>query len=244
MRDDAPSPIYIDKRVGSNELYAPLQARGVPVELTTLEFGDCCFIGHGPESPIVVGVERKRITDLLQSMTTGRLSGHQLPGLCESYAFRWLLVEGVYRESRDGLVEIPRKHGTWELHRVQYAAVQNYLLTLTLRGGLHVQRTYSVQESAAWLEALYAWWTRKAWAEHRSHLALHQAADYAVFVRPTLVQRMAAQLPGIDEKAKDVAVRFHTVADMVAAGEPEWRSIPGIGKVTASRVHRALRTRD
>lgn len=243
MRDETPSPIYIDKRVGSNELVVPLQARGVPVELTHLQYGDCCFIGHGPESQVVVGIERKRITDLLQSLTTGRLSGHQLPGLCESYQYRWLLVEGVYRETKEGLIEVPRK-GAWETIRLQYAAVENYLITLTLRGGLHVHRTYSITESAAWLDALHKWWTRKEWHEHRSHLALHQAADYAVFFRPTLVQRVAAQLPGIDEKAKDIAVKFKSVADMVAAEEPEWRSIPGIGKVTAARIHKALRTRE
>lgn len=240
---ESPSPIYIDKRVGSNELYAPLQQRGVPVEMTTLEFGDCCFIGNGAESHVVVGIERKRITDLLQSLTSGRLSGHQLPGLNESYQHRWLLIEGQYRESKDGLIEIPRK-GDWELVRLHFAALENYLLTLTLRGGLHVQHTYNIRESAAWLHALWAWWTKKEWREHRSHLALHDAADYAMFSRPTLVHRMAAQLPGIDEKAKDVALKFKTVTEMVAAEEHTWREIPGIGKITAQRVVKALRTRD
>jgi ERCC4-type nuclease len=241
---DIPSPIYIDRRIGSAELYTPLQNRGVPVELTTLEFGDVCFIGYGPETQIVVGVERKRITDLLQSLISGRLSGHQLPGLVESYAYRWLLVEGSYRESPDGFVEIPRGHGKWDVIRLQYTALENYLVTLCLRGGIHVQRTYSVHESAAWLDALHRWWTRKDWADHRSHLALHQSADYAIFLRPTLVHAMAAQLPGIDQKAKDIAVKFKSVADMVAAEEPEWRTIPGIGKTLAARIHKALRTRE
>lgn len=241
--DPPPSPIYVDKRAGSVELYAPLSQRSVPVELTTLAFGDCCFIGHGPQHPVLIGIERKRITDLLQSLTTGRLSGHQVPGLIEHYPYRWLLVEGQYRESRDGLIEVPRK-GRWETIRLHYAALEAYLVTLTLRAGLRVQRTYSLDESVAWLSVLWSWWTKKEWSEHRSHLALHDAADYGAFYKPTLVHRVAAQLPGIDEKARDVAAKFQSVQDLMNAEEATWREIPGIGKITAARIHKALRTRE
>jgi ERCC4-type nuclease len=244
--DEILSPIYLDKRIGSAELYTPLVKRSVPVELTSLEFGDACFLGYGPEDVVVVGIERKRINDLLQSLTSGRLSGHQLPGLVESYAHRWLLVEGTYRESDEGYIETPRggRNGGWETVRLQYAALENYLTTLQLRGGLHIQRTYSITESASWLHALWCWWTKKEWREHRSHLALHQAHDYAVFFRPSLCHRMAAQLPGIDETAAIVARHLPTPLEMVNAEEHQWRAIPGIGKVKASRIYKALRSRE
>lgn len=236
------SPIYVDRRTGSVDLYAPLTQCRVPVEITTLAYGDAAWIGHGPGGPILIGVERKRITDLLQSMQTGRLSGHQLPGLCESYAYRWLLVEGLYREGADGCIEIPRG-STWEPVRLLYTALEHYLTTLQLRGGVYLQRTYTIRESAGWLAALWAWWTKKEWAEHRSHLALHHAADTALFDRPTLTHRMAAELPGIDETAARVAEHFHTPYEMVTAEEAQWRSIPGIGKVKAARILKALRER-
>lgn len=232
--------IFVDKRQGSAELYAPLQARGVGVELTTLEFGDCCFVGNGPQYQVLVGIERKTIRDLIQSMTTGRLSGHQLPGLVEQYNYRWLLVEGRYRESKEGFIELPWKNG-WETCRLMYTALESYLLTVQLRAGVSVQRTYDLRDSAAWLALLYRWWTNKEWKEHRAHLALHQPGDRELWHRPNLVHRMAAQLPGIDEKARDIAGKFKTVKDMVEAEESEWRSIPGIGKITAQRVRAAMR---
>lgn len=232
--------MYVDRRAGSGELFLPLQSAGLACELTTLDYGDCAFVGNGSAGEILIGIERKTVRDLLQSMQTGRLSGHQLPGLVEQYAYRWLLVEGPYRCGKDGRIEIPWRTG-WEPVRLMYSAVEAYLLTLTLRGGLHVQRTFGIQESAQWLAALYHWWTAKDWQAHRSHLALHQPADAAIWSRPTLVQRMAAQLPGIDEKAKPVGEHFKTVAAMVAAEETQWRTIPGIGKVTAARVRAAMR---
>lgn len=233
--------IYVDKRQGSIELVVPLQTRGVSVEITTLEYADACFIGHGPGGhDVLVGIERKTIRDLLQSMTSGRLSGHQLPGLVQHYAYRWLLVEGRYRESADGFVEIPWKTG-WETVRVTYSAVESFLLTVGLKAGVTVQRTYDLRGSAAWLALLHQWWTGKAWKEHRSHLALHQPSDQGLWSKPGLVHRMAAQLPGIDEKAAVVAQHFRTVSEMVQASEGAWRQIPGIGKVTAARVTAAMR---
>lgn len=222
------------------ELYAPLVQVGADTELTQLEYGDAAFIGKGPKCDVMVGVERKTIRDLIQSMTTGRLSGHQLPGLVEHYAYRWLLVEGRYRESTEGLIEIPWKTG-WETVRLRYDALDHFLLTLQLRGGISVMRTFDLRESAAWLARLHSWWTKKEWREHRSHLALHQPSDAGMWHKPGLVHRMAAQLPGIDEKARDVAQVFKTVKAMVDAEESEWRTIPGIGKVTAQRVRAAMR---
>lgn len=232
--------MWVDNRKGSAELFIPLSARRVPVELTTLQYGDCCFVGHAAQGDVLIGIERKTIRDLIQSMTTGRLSGHQLPGLVEHFAYRWLLIEGRYRESPDGFVELPWKTG-WEVVRLQYSALENYLLTVQLRAGVSVQRTYDLRDSAHWLALLYRWFTAKEWQEHRAHLALQQVADPSMWLKPNLVHRMAAQLPGIDEKAKDIAGKFPTVADMVTADEVTWRSIPGIGKVLAKRIWTALR---
>lgn len=236
--------IYLDNRTGSAELFTPLQRRRLPVALTTLRFADVAFAGNGPHGQVMVGIERKRITDLLQSLTTGRLSGHQLPGLVEDYAYRWLLVEGSYRESEDGWVEMPRRTKN-EIVRLRYSALENFLITIQLKGGLHVHRTWDLEESCAWIDALYRWWTKKEFTEHRSHLATHQAADYAVFFRPSLVHRMAMQLPGIDDgRAPDVARKFPTVKEMVEAEVKTWQSIPGIGPKIAANVVKAMRTKE
>lgn len=227
--------ISVDRRTGSAELYTPLQRFKVPVQLDTLTFGDLAFVGNGKAGEVLVGVERKRIRDLLDSFTSGRLSGHQLPGLVEMYAYRWLVVEGPYRPTEDGYIEIPRG-GTWEKVRLKYAALEAYLLTLELKGGVALRRTYTIDETCAWVAQLYHWWTAKEWKEHRSHLALHQTSEVAAWTKPNLVHRIAAVLPGIDETAVMVARTFKTPLEMAIADEADWRRVPGIGKVKARQL--------
>lgn len=234
--------IYLDSRTGSKELYVPLQSRGVPVELTVLEYGDAMFIGHGPAGDVLIGVERKVTQDLVSSLVSGRLSGHQIPGIVAMYPYRWIVVEGISRENKDGFLEVPRGGRVWESVGIRARAVEQYLLTVQLRGGVFVQRTSSLDGTAAWIEALYRWWTDKAWGEHRSHAAQYvpDTSDVGLWDKPGLVQRMAAQLPGIDTKARYVARRFKTPLEMAIADPAAWQGIKGIGKTIAARVVKAL----
>lgn len=241
--------VYVDRRAGSAELWPLLVQRQTPAELTTLEFGDCAIDGHGPQGGVLVGVERKVIRDLVQSLTTGRLSGHQIPGLTAAYPYRWLLVEGSYRADESGNLEVPgfsrRGHKGWDRLGLKVAALDGYLLTLTLRAGIYIQRTYSIHESAEWLSSLHRWW-QKPWADHKAHLALHQPqVDGRMWEQPNTVQRMAACLPGIGgEKSAAVADQFASPLAMALASEAEWRQVAGIGPTIARRVSQICREGD
>jgi ERCC4-type nuclease len=88
--------ITIDRRTGSGELL-PLFPKGV-AELGCLEYGDFAWIGKGPEGlPLAIGVERKQIHDLVNSMASGRLQAHQLPGMINTYKISYLVIEGIWR---------------------------------------------------------------------------------------------------------------------------------------------------
>lgn len=241
---DTRSPLLVDRRVGSSELFARLRERRVPCELTTLPFGDFAFATVGANGQAVaIGVERKRIRDFVQSVHTGRLAGHQLPGLTDLYTHRWLVIEGAYRVGRLS-EQIEIRTGTQWQPVFSSLGFDRALLTLELRGGLRVKRTVDEAETAHFLDALHGWWTMKDFAEHRSHLALHLPPDRAVFVKPPLVQRVAAILDGIGfTKAHAVARHFRSVRDLVDASEEQWRQIPGIGTKLATRLHQSLRTR-
>ena len=87
--------ILVDTRAGSNELIEPLLKAGLPVEEATLEFGDLAFLGRGEGGKkLTIGIEHKKMGDLVQSMTGGRLAGHQLPGMLGMYDRCWLIAEG------------------------------------------------------------------------------------------------------------------------------------------------------
>ena len=239
--------ILLDRRIGSSDLYSPLRARGLRVELTTLDVGDACWLGRGQdEAPIPCGVEIKRIGDLLSSITSGRLSGYQLPKLVREYSHVWLVVEGRYRPGPDGLLEV-RQGKQWapqgeQRQTLTYHAIEGYLTTLEVRAGIHLRRTFDRQETVALVASLYQWWTSKSFEEHKAHIALRsQVMDAGLLYKPSLKRRIAAELPGIGiEKSGAVATHFPSVKAMVEAEVLEWTAIPGIGKTLAARITRAL----
>jgi ERCC4-type nuclease len=239
--------ILLDRRIGSSDLYQPLRAFGLPVHLTTLDSADVAWLGRGlGEEPVPIGVEIKRIGDLLTSITTGRLSGYQLPKLINEYRHAWLLIEGQYRSGAEGLLET-RQGAVWAPHALgrspwTYREVEAFLTTLEVRAGVHVRRAWNRGETAALVAMLYQWWTAKGYDEHRAHQAMYSPAmDAGLLYKPSLARRVAAELPGIGiGKSGAVADRFKTVRRLVGASEEEWQEVPGIGKTLAKRISDAL----
>ena len=240
--------ILLDRRIGSSDLYQPLRAFGLPVELTTLDVGDVAWIGRGLEdAPVPVGVEIKRIGDLLSSILSGRLSGHQLPQMVKQYVHTYLLIEGRYRVGEEGIIEM-RNGSVWMPHQgtarhpFTYRELEAFLTTLEIRAGVHLRRTVDRPETAALVHALYRWWTSKPLEDHGSHLAMHSAMrDSNLIYKPTLKRRVAAELPGVGvERSGAVADHFPSVKAMVEAEVKEWETIPGIGKTLARKIRTAL----
>ena len=233
--------IYIDNRVGSKDLL-PLMPKNSS-ELTYLEFGDAMFLGRGVDDvPVSVGIERKRINDLLTSMTSGRLSGHQIPGLTAAYDVVYLVIEGLWRACPvNGILEKPRAHG-WSAVRLgsrtfMAKEIWSFLNTLQILAGLYIWRSGSARATAQWVTNLYHWWNSKPVDAHKSHLAPHVACAQLSNKKPPLVQRVAAELPGIGfGKSKRVIERFSTLTELVLASESDWREIEGIGKTLSKRI--------
>lgn len=235
--------LRIDTRAGSQELIAPLQVLGLPVEEAMLASGDIEILGNGPDGPLLIGVEHKKIPDLIGSIRSGRLAD-QLRTMRESYAVSWLLVQGRMREWGSKL-QVQRECGKWfdQPGGVTYAEIASYTLTAALRGGALLWRTETQAESVAWVKALYRWCTAKEWSEHRSHLEWYRPDDDGAnpFTGPTLVQQMARPLPRVGMvKSARVAERFHSPREMVNATPEQWAEIRGIGQVEAAAIDQAL----
>lgn len=248
-------PILVDSRVGSKEIEPFLISQKLPTELLTLDYGDFAFEGNGPDGPVLVGVERKRLTDLLSSMRTGRLAGHQLQGLLSTYSPTYLIVEGIFRCGHDNVLEtpgwsrdmsglgrgwIPVRVGT---QGFLFSEMDNFLTSLENIAGLKIRYTSSKTQTAQTLASLYAWWG-KPWAKHRSLGVVYTPAPPTIdLVEPSLLRKIAVQLPGVGwEKATAVERKWRTVVDMLLAEVQEWETLPGFGKVLANRIVNALRT--
>lgn len=241
--------MVIDDRTGSGDLAPLLKRRGVEVELGRLEFGDVSILGNGPEGcPTAIGIEVKRTLDALACMCDGRFAAHQLPGLVSSFPYRYLLVEGRYRaDMHSGVLQVMNMRGQWVTAAIgqrqfMYSDFNRWLITMEVKGGIRIVRTYDRNETVQWLSDCYHWWTDKEFDQHRSHLATHDDdTGRSRLVAPSLVRRVAKELPGIGaERSSAVSTSFPTVLDLALADEREWAAIEGIGKITARKIRRAI----
>ena len=250
--------IFIDSREGSKDL-APLIK--TPNMLCELEFGDVSFNGNSDDGTVSVGIERKKIRDLINSIATGRLSAHQLPGMIEAYDYSYIIVEGVWKGDRDGELVISRDWGKSFLpvfygkRKWTAEGVYNYLTTVETFLYVPYRLTRDARDTAKMIETLYKWWQN--YHRHTSHLALHTKTynkpTGIVDLRPgrkpvdemegvnKYVRYIAAQLPHIDSmRSMDVGRKFKSVKEMFEADEKAWLSIPGIGKQTIKDVFKIL----
>ncbi len=240
--------LRIDDRIGSKGLARLFAPYGIKPLVTRLEFGDLDFMGSGPHGLCAVCVERKTINDLVQSIQSNRLSGHQLPGMADQYDYGYLLVEGIWRPGKEGNLEV--RGGQWGAPQrwggaaigMSYRAVDNYLTTLEVKTGMIFRRTQDDAETVAVVVDLLKWWGRP-WDSHKSHDKIyapaHEVEGHKLHLgraKPNQVELVARTLRGVDDKAKAIGKAFGSVREMVLADEKAWLAIEGVGKVGARRI--------
>lgn len=242
--------IYLDPRAGSGDLLSRLTR---PALLQQMLFGDAALIGQGPEGrPVPVGVEVKKVPDLLQCITDKRFVGYQLHGLLDNYEVVYLLVEGGIREGESGALQVRTRNG-WaqppSAARFSYAAVRGWLMTIEQLTGVRVAETWDRESTAAWLCELDRWWS-KPWEDHKSHQGMH-LKDVAVATHPladfaaTRKMKVAAALVhGIgEEKARALSAAFPSVREMILADPASLRRVTGMGPKLVQRWQDALNER-
>ncbi len=237
--------ILVDSRIGSKDLVKPL---GSISSLTVLEFADAMFVGDGPKGAVFVGIEIKTVKDALACVISGRFAGHQLPGLVKEYDVIYLIIEGLWKADKEGLLEVPygKRWRVVNLGR-RYFMWRDFSLWLTSMesmGGLRLRFTRDRKDTVAVIRTLYKWWTDKEWGEHRSHMVANKSSS-VLGIKHSLRRRIAAQLPGIGEgRSKDVADHFGDTSAMleffVEEGVQGWTAIKGIGPKTAERIIKEL----
>ena len=232
--------ITIDYREGSKELELPLKRMGVPVKVDYLAFGDVMFTGNGPEGLVLIGIEYKKLSDLLQSLNDGRLLGHQLPGMENAFDYQYLLIEGVYSCNSEGRIQILR--GTrWTSHesKMQYANLRGWLHTLSSIYGVRVLESPNLLSTAAQCASIYKWW-QKAWESHGVSVTVHTPTFKSIMM-PTPRQKVASQFPGVgSDKLVSVEETFGSVREMVNADQAKWMTVKGVGEGTFKKIEEFL----
>ncbi len=252
--------LRLDNQAGSKDLEAPMRGAGLPVEMTRLPSGDVEIVGQGVGGlPALVGVEYKKIPDLLTCERDGRFA-EQLRAMRARYDISWLLVEGEWRVAleagasgrRPEQLEVRErapagKQERWESRgSYSYQEVASWVMTMAQCGGVLLWRTRDQAETVAWLRSLYWWWTAKAFEDHRAHLQWYTPPwqpetpfDKAPSVERKVAAALLANGPTVDinsTRAIAAAAHFGRVRAMLEAGEAEWRAVEGIGPKIAKRI--------
>lgn len=215
-------------------LLQQLERFGMPASSCRLDYADVVIESCDGR---IIGFERKRIHDLINSMEDRRLSGSQLKGMHATYDRVELIVESIYRPGENGEIEVPGRSGWqplfWRGGGISYRQVDSYLYSQYECGGVAIWRTGYVQETAQLLVSRWHWW-QKPYHLHKSHdtiytnnpaaqrrgaVMLHQGEANPVTL-------LAAQIPGLDAKAWDVGKYFSSPFEMVAASVDDWRRCP------------------
>jgi len=246
-REDTHShPVY--RTTGTDMLSLLRSHRATPLaNHKHLVAGDFCFVGEGPKGPCLIGIERKRLHDILNCLRTHRFVGEQLPKLIDHYEYVYLVIEGRYQSNwSTGLLE-ERRGKLWSPVK---AGQESYFLSLELDSFLNslslspvrIKRTADEKETVDWIVSLHHTFS-KPWQEHGKKLAgIHTPAEYAIVGKASTVRRVAYTLTKVGwERSGAVEQHFKNVHEMCDAEVKDWMKVDGFGKVLSNRVYRELR---
>lgn len=239
--------ILVDDRDGSRDLIPLLGELATPCRLDS---ADVAFNGNGPEGVVTIGVEVKKIPDLLSSEADGRLGGEggQLQRMRIDYDVVWLLTVGDYRANPNtGDLEVAGRHG-WRRHRVGSRGVpigylEAFLVELQL-GGTLIKQVSTNEEAAGWVIINSRWWNKR-WTDHKALRKLNMSGfSMMPGLDPATIQKVKTfqSLPNLGfERALAASRHFPTVEAGIGASAWDWAKVPGIGPVIAQAVYNSIR---
>lgn len=221
-------PLLVDTRAGSKELIDPLHRLKLPVQEAFLEFGDLAFVGRGPGGEDkFIGIEYKKLPDLVSSIRSGRLQGHQMPGMRDTFDMSYLLIEGELQYDDQGVLLKRVGRSSWARMpgQMRVGELLKRVNVLHLCGGLIPIWAHNKKLAVTMLEMLYRTWTDCNLDEHSSHLEIYHP--------PTLVpvsqfRRTVSTLPGVGfEWSRAAEVRFCNLYNATTGCADDWASLNG-----------------
>lgn len=259
--------ILISSAEGSKDLYADISKRpGHPeVELVTygeMPFSDFMIPFNGPKGePLVIGVEFKKLGDLLGCIQSGRFSGVQAPGLSDTFDLTILLIEGTWRMNHQtGILETLKYKLGWKSvstgpRKWMYRELNRWLLIMEIVGGISIWHTPDRDETVQTLIDLHEL-GKKKWDDHSTvrmqssvttdqlrYKTLPDGSRRMQFKEPTLLERLLIQLPGLGvDRTRAAAKHFKTAGNLGDTWRDEklWKGMQGIGKGIAKQIVAAI----
>jgi len=244
--------LLVDQRAGSEELIEPLTKLGLPVEAVYLDFGDLAFQSSDSAGKVYdFGIEFKKIPDVVSSLRSGRLQGHQAPGMLGPkgmYDIGILLIEGEWATSSVGLLSQPHWEGKrrlWtpvpgQMHTSEFL---KRLWTFQFTGGMHVLFSGDRRITLSVIDSLYRWGTDKPLDFHASLFSEYHPSG---FLKLSDLRVTLKTIPGVGTHVSLAAERaFGSLRRAANATVTEWASLETrdkggrtkrVGSKTAQRI--------
>jgi ERCC4-type nuclease len=202
---------------------------GIPTSVDLLDTGD--FLLMPNNAAIVVGIERKTVSDMVGSLSSGRLR-KQLTALRSVCTTSYLLVEGPLDfTQQDGklLLKMGGRTSGWN-----FAAIHNFL------SGLHMSgtgwgHTSSQLETVLWLTSLYKLLSKERVLEPQ--LVYHKQADEL-----TQQERVLCAIDGVGPKAaKLLLTKYGSISSLCKLLAADGIiPVQGVGPITKDKLRKAL----
>jgi ERCC4-type nuclease len=184
-----------------------------------------------PVAPSFVGVQRKAVSDLLASLTDGRL-GKEVAQIASSTLLcqAILIIEGDVEWTNENI--LIQAH-----HRFTKDSWYGMLLS-TQRAGLNILQTGSLKETSELLQYLPKYASRP----HRSLLTRPKPqSSWGKGTNASYASHLLQSFQGVGVvTAQAILDRFGGPPLEWNVSEEELASVPGIGKLTARRLMNAL----
>lgn len=216
------------------------RALGSHATIEHLDCGDANLFGVWSNGdPLAVSVERKKVPDLIQCLSNGRLLA-QLQSAAEAgFDHQLLIVEGDVTYDANEYVVYRRRRVQPDTKYLRY---HEFLYEIGWYLGVPVVETTSVAETADRIIILDHMLQRPPEA-HTSLHTIYTAAPPLISVlgRPSLRKRVAHQLPGVGwHRAGALEKAFPSVSSMINATQKELEAVEGLGRTTARTIKDAV----
>lgn len=233
------------RKDGSNnhlDLIPYIQKLNVKVEKADLKWGDAAFEGNGPDGTIAIGVERKRLHDMLSCIEDSHYSASQMIGMRQMYAVSILMVEGHWKPHTGNGMLMEGFTGGINFgycaprgRKMMYAKIRRYLFSVALSGVI-VCYTRDPEHTAYDIVELFHYFQKK-WKDHTALLNPQKMNIPQLMGHPSLTLKWAHTLNGIGAKhGQDAERLFKKPINLATADESDWLRIPGLGVKTAQSI--------
>lgn len=229
--------LWVDPREGSAELAKPLRQRGLEVVDDEQIDADVQFTGRGEKGETVeVGIEVKKLSDLVASLQTQRMQGVQLPRMRgvqadgkARYDFAYLLIienELVY-DARGMLMRRSGRNRFRPMNgHMTISELYKRINVLHLQGGLNPMWCSKQRDAIRWIEALYHTFTDTDLDKHKSHLGIYSPPPL-VPLSAFQTHLIGGRYPGVGKVVAAAAEKKFkgSIRKAIMASADEWASL-------------------